>query len=64
MSQQEVLNILAESPDKWFDTKAIQEKLGISPGSVNSNCKKLRNSRLVMSDHSKEHLGFIYKHKY
>jgi len=70
MGQQEVYSFLKKYKDKWFSTREISKKLGISLGSVTMSAKRLRESKLVRFKYENKPLNnsvrrkiLVYKYK-
>ncbi|MCX8147560.1 MAG: winged helix-turn-helix domain-containing protein [Candidatus Woesearchaeota archaeon] len=47
MGQQDIYDFLKKHPKRWFTSKELSQKLGISIGSVTMSLKKLRESKSV-----------------
>lgn len=47
MGQQEVYDFLCKNKLKWFTSREISHKLGVSIGSVTMSLKKLRKTNLI-----------------
>ena len=47
MGQQEVYSFLRRNKKKWFFSKDISKKLGVSIGSVTNCLKKLRENKAI-----------------
>ncbi len=63
MSQEQVYNFLELNPTKWFTSKQISERIGISRGISIMNLKKLRCSEFVKYKREFGQIGFLYKYK-
>jgi len=63
MGQQEVYSFLKKNKNKWFFSKEIAERIGISIGSVTNCLKKLRQGKAVYSRGTKRKNQFEYKFK-
>jgi len=63
MGQQEVYNFLKKYKTKWFFSKEISKKLGVSIGSVTNCLKKLRESSAINFKEAKRKNQFQYKFK-
>lgn len=62
LGQQDIYDFLKKHPKKWFTSKELSEKLGISIGSVTMSLKKLRESRSVKYKTTKRNM-FQYMFK-
>ena len=47
MGQQDIYDFLKKHPKRWYTSKELSQKLGISIGSVTMSLKKLRESKSV-----------------
>ncbi|MBC8494550.1 ArsR family transcriptional regulator [archaeon] len=47
MGQQEVFDFLRKNKGKWYTSREISAKLGVSIGSVTMSLKKLRKTNLI-----------------
>ncbi len=63
MGQQEVYNFLKRNKTKWFFSKDISKRLGVSIGSVTNCLKKLRESKAVNFKGTNRKNQFKYKFK-
>ncbi len=63
MGQQEVSNFLKRNKKKWFFSKNISKKLGVSIGSVTNCLKKLKESGAINYRQTKRKNQFQYKFK-
>lgn len=63
MGQQEVYDFLQDNPAKWFTSREISDKLGISIGSVTMSLKKLRKSSIVDFQNTGKRNMFEYRFK-
>ncbi len=63
MGQQEVSDFLKRFNTKWFTSKEIAYKLGVSTGSVINNLSKLRKSRQVLYRPAERVNQYVYKYK-
>ena len=63
MGQQEVYNFLKSNKKRWFLSKEISKKLGVSIGSVTNCLKKLRENKAVNYKGTKRKNQFMYKFK-
>ena len=61
MGQQEVYDFLCKHKDKWFTSRDISEKLGVSIGSVTMSLKKLRKTNLIKYKNSGQRNTYFYK---
>jgi len=62
MGQQDIYDFLKKHSTKWFTSKELSQKLGISIGSVTMSLKKLRESRSVKYQTTKRNM-FKYMFK-
>jgi len=62
MGQQDIYDFLKKNPKKWFTSKELSQKLGISIGSVTMSLKKLRESKSVKYKTTKRNM-FMYMFK-
>ncbi|MFC1753952.1 winged helix-turn-helix domain-containing protein [Thermoproteota archaeon] len=62
MGQQDIYDFLKKNPNKWFTSKELSQKLGISIGSVTMSLKKLRESKSVKFKTTKRNM-FMYMFK-
>ena len=62
MGQQDIYDFLKKNPKKWFTSKELSQKLGISIGSVTMSLKKLRESKSVRYKTTKRNM-FKYMFK-
>lgn len=60
MGQQEVYDFLKKNSGKWYTSREISEKLGISIGSVTMSLKKLRKSKIVKFKNTGKKNTYIY----
>lgn len=63
MGQQEVYNFLKNNKSKWFLSKEISKKLGVSIGSVTNCLKKLRENKAVIFSETQRKNQFKYRFK-
>jgi len=61
MGQQEVFNFLKRNSKKWFLSKEVSKRLGVSMGSVTNCLKKLRESNSIYYKETKRKNQFKYK---
>ena len=61
MGQQEVYDFLCKNKGKWFTSREISEKLGVSIGSVTMSLKKLRKTNIIKYKNTGKRNTFIYK---
>lgn len=62
MSQETVIQLLRENPDKWFKARDVVAELGLSPSTVTSNLKRLRMSGFIETRIIRTTNGFEYKY--
>lgn len=48
MSQNDVLKIINDHPDKWFNTEELSDMLDLHQTIIVTNCKKLYESGLIL----------------
>ena len=60
MGQQEVYDFLCKHKGKWFTSRQISEKLGVSIGSVTMSLKKLRKTNLIKFKNTGKRNTYIY----
>jgi len=63
MGQQEVYLFLKKNKSKWFLSKEISKKLGVSIGSVTNCLKKLRESRAINFEGANRKNQYKYRYK-
>ena len=63
MGQQEVYNFLKKNKNKWYLSKEISKKLGVSIGSVTNCLKKLRENKAINYKETKRKNQFMYRFK-
>jgi len=63
MGQQEVYNFLKKNSSKWFLSKEIYVKLGVSIGSVTNCLKKLRETKAITFKETNRKNQFKYRFK-
>jgi len=63
MGQQEVYNFLKSNKNRWFLSKEISIKLGVSIGSVTNCLKKLRETKAINFKGTKRKNQFKYRFK-
>jgi len=63
MGQQEVYNFLKKYKKKWFLSKEVSQKLGVSIGSVTTCLKKLRENKSIAYKETTRKNQFQYKFK-
>ncbi len=61
MGQQEVYDFLCKHAGKWFTSREISEKLGVSIGSVTMSLKKLRKTNIIKYKNTGKRNTFMYK---
>ncbi len=61
MGQQEVYDFLTKNKGKWFTSREISEKLGVSIGSVTMSLKKLRKTNLIKYKNTGKRNTYEYK---
>jgi transcription initiation factor IIE alpha subunit len=62
MGQQDIYDFLKKNKRRWFTSKELSKKLGISIGSVTMSLKKLRESKSVKFQTTKRNM-FKYMFK-
>jgi Mn-dependent DtxR family transcriptional regulator len=63
MGQQEVYNFLKRNKAKWFVSKEISIRLGVSIGSVTNCLKKLRETKAINFKETNRKNQFKYRFK-
>jgi len=63
MGQQEVYDFLMKNKSKWFTSKEISKKLGISIGSITACLKKLRKTDTIAYETTGNRNEYRYKFK-
>ena len=63
MGQQEVYNFLKSNKNRWFLSKEISIKLGVSIGSVTNCLNKLRETKAIGFKGTKRKNQFKYRFK-
>jgi len=63
MGQQEVYSFLKKNKNKWFFSKDIAKRVGISIGSVTNCLKKLREGKAIYFRGTKRKNQFEYRFK-
>jgi len=63
MGQQEVYSFLRRNKKRWFLSKDISKRLGVSIGSVTNCLKKLRENRAVTFNVTERKNQFKYRFK-
>ena len=63
MGQQEVYSFLKKNKNKWFFSKDIAKKSGVSIGSVTNCLKKLREGKAICFKGTKRKNQFEYRFK-
>jgi DNA-binding transcriptional regulator GbsR (MarR family) len=63
LGQQEVYDFLKAHKGKWFTSREISDKLGISIGSVTMSLKKLRKSKIVDYQNTGKRNMYEYRFK-
>ncbi len=63
MGQEEVYSFLKRNKNRWFFSKEISKRLGVSIGSVTNCLKKLRENQAINFKGTKRKNQFKYKFK-
>ena len=61
MGQQEVYDFLVKNKGKWFTSREISERLGVSIGSVTMSLKKLRKTNIIKYRNTGKRNTYQYK---
>ena len=61
MGQEEIVSFLGENKGKWFTSREISSKLGVSIGSVTMSLKKLRKTNIIKYKNTGKRNTFMYK---
>ena len=64
MSQQDVIDILQNNKEKWFNAKELRKLMDVGPGSVSRCLRILRwTNSIDFKPHNKQYNQYLYKHK-
>jgi|TARA_Y100000310_G_C20388881_1_gene671798 Mn-dependent DtxR family transcriptional regulator len=63
MGQQEVYTFLKKNKNRWFFSKEISKRLGVSIGSVTNCLKKLRENKAINFKGTNRKNQFKYRYR-